>query len=1229
MGKSKKPKSTKITRNGSKFTFSWSNPQKYKDVDLKYGWNGKNRKSYECGGKAKAFSSATFTINAATTDVRFSVRGQKKGSSESKWDSEVYSIGYPAKPSVLVSDFDASNENYFKYSWSIANADKAHNSWFLYYEYKVTGTYEGESEIVTKDWTKGADLAAEGYWDKIETDISKGSFRRKVYVRSKGKRGTNRGGDATCEHVFGIPLLPTDVTVQSASIDPNNRNINLRVTWTENASYWHPIDTTEFIYAISPPGAGMQAPINLSGDPTTKLKSGNSQFTNGVSKEIPRQMEPNQCLFFQIKHTRDNNSKESSWYRVYDLDTKLASPSQLESIELMDGYWEVSATNNSTDIPDSFMAVSYRSMTNGVSTEPRVIGIIPNGGASVDVKLPEPPETLPNVRAFGIQTIAYPTIDYRRTTVTEATFDSLKSVLYLKTGETYTKVEDNDKFIANGAYYTRYPVYYEIDANADNFELLRSDLYTKSGDVYTKVSPSESYISGTTYYAKFQITVQTVGDYMFKEYSFPDFEEVHAMSSDEIWELGEVPQPPTKFEVVTKTTESALVSWDWNWSGAQYIEISWSTYPDAWESTLDLSSCRVRKRQAKSWTIYGLESGQVYYFKAKFIKVIEDTETEGPWSEVSTLNLTSAPIAPVLELSKSVLTHNQDFLASWTYTSTDGTIQDSAEIFLVTSDTNGTRRGQYRKATEFNPSTVYYTLENDVYTPVVSPIEEDLHLYYIFDDQTALAETPPNSTQQQLELNTADLGLISGNTYYISLRVTSKSGVKSEWSPMVQIRIVEPLDPPIIPTIAQFMPEEVTDTVYDDEGEEVEEVQRVRFTLKALPITLNITGAGESGTTIVAIERTANFFAEKPDDSIDKGYEGETVALIRQPGEAPITITKDDLIGSLDDEGVYKLVVTIIDENGQTATSEHVSATDLTESKFNANKDILFTRTEERPYIYTLVDPEATFDDTESYYFKNEFTVAWRHQPTQFNSDGGPIASVEVDNEHYGVKITTTVPESYEEGDVVDIYRLSVDKPELIVEDGNFGETYVDPYPAIGEFGGHRVVYKTINGDYMTEDRYTSWVDLGVDEGDIIETPYTIINFDDGPAEILFNIDLSNAWKKDFKETRYLGGHIQGDWNPGVSRTGSVSTVLVTTRNQETIRIMRRLADYAGITHIRTRDGSSYAANIDVSENRSYNNDELSNYSLNITRVDSESLDGMTLDDWNRIIETEDEEEGE
>lgn len=412
------------------------------------------------------------------------------------------------------------------------------------------------------------------------------------------------------------------------------------------------------------------------------------------------------------------------------------------------------------------------------------------------------------------------------------------------------------------------------------------------------------------------------------------------------------------------------------------------------------------------------------------------------------------------------------------------------------------------------------------------------------------------TTPQHVDLNAAEIGWEIDNTYNLCVRVGSESGEVSEWSDPNAIAIV----PPLTCTITQSSLENVTVEV-DSQTHATESV----LSLTDMPFTCTVTGAGATGTTTVAIERAGTYYLDRPDERTFTGHDGETIALFSQMGEAQITIANDELIGTLDDGAPYRLVATVQDGFGQSA--------------------------------------EASID----------FEVHWSHQALM------PEATVEIDNENYIAIITPIEPQGAEQGDTVDIYRLSVDRPELIYSGAEFGTAYVDPYPALGEMGGHRIVYKTANGDYITEDNELAWTDYTQEDTGGIDTMYNIIDYSNGRVNLMYDINLSSGWEKEFQQTKYLGGAIQGDWNPAVSRTGSVSGDVVTIKDQETIREMRRLADNAGICHVRTRDGSSYAADVQVSEARNMGQDVIrSEFTLSITRVDPEGYDGMTYADWER-----------
>lgn len=160
---------------------------------------------------------------------------------------------------------------------------------------------------------------------------------------------------------------------------------------------------------------------------------------------------------------------------------------------------------------------------------------------------------------------------------------------------------------------------------------------------------------------------------------------------------------------------------------------------------------------------------------------------------------------------------------------------------------------------------------------------------------------------------------------------------------------------------------------------------------------------------------------------------------------------------------------------------------------------------------------------------------------------------------------------------------MSVDRAELILENGVYGQKYVDPYPALNEYGGILVVNKTANGDYITVDSSFAWL---YNEFSISHEK-AIIDFDSESIEIQYNLDLDNSWDKDFERTVYLGGSVQGDWNPEVTRDLKIDAVSISLTEPTMIEQMRRLATYPGICHVRTPDGSSFSCDIQVSEKKS------------------------------------------
>ena len=667
---------------------------------------------------------------------------------------------------------------------------------------------------------------------------------------------------------------------------------------------------------------------------------------------------------------------------------------------------------------------------------------------------------------------------------------------------------------------------------------------------------------------------------------------------------GQVPLAPTTVSAnETSTPGTVRVTWDWPWRNANQAELSWADHEDAWESTNEPQTYIVNNINASAWNISGLSTGVTWYIRVRLAYTQGETTTYGAYSETMTVDLASAPSVPTLYLSSSVITTEGTVNASWSYTTNDGSFQSSAQVCEVT-EVNG---------------------ENH-YIPLAS-----------------------TETAQHVELDARDLiknhNWSAGTTHNLVLNVTSSSGKVSEWSEPVALTMAEPLVlslNDISTTLGIVNVEHADATTYferltfsgeaymyrqvtlshrlyngaesivraelhnqEDHGwvrvyqlvygtdytitvngstglatitisndfnlgensllritYETGSEDDITWALKSMPFKVTVLGAGEGGSTSVSIVRNGSCHLQQPDETELDGYDQETIFTTTQNTSDAINITSDDLFGRFDDGEYYTLIATIQDNLGQT--------------------------------------------DSKSI----DFQVIWDVKAVV------PEASAIIDADSSMAILTPITPEEATEeqmgGATCDIYRLSVDKPELVYRGATFDETYIDPFPTIGEHGGYRFVFKTVNGDFMTEDNEWAWFDVYTQH----ESLYNIIDFGTDRVYLIYNVDLSSSWKKDFKETQYLGGSVQGDWNPAVSRTGNINSVVVTATDQDTVVALRRLAVYPGICHVRTLDGSSYSADVQVSESRGHEPSDLTiSFTLNITRVDSEEPDGIALND--------------
>lgn len=455
-----------------------------------------------------------------------------------------------------------------------------------------------------------------------------------------------------------------------------------------------------------------------------------------------------------------------------------------------------------------------------------------------------------------------------------------------------------------------------------------------------------------------------------------------------------------------------------------------------------------------------------------------------------------------------------------------------------------------------------------VYTSIDNTPQDYAEIADVEWEENEFHELVPNyenkiahtSTAQHVTIDTTDWDV--GDIKQLACRVRSKAGKFSEWSDLQGVTVAEPIISSV--TLGDSF-ETKTETITSTNVETEQTVtETVSYTaLVEMPLEITVEGAGAGGQTSVAVERAETYYLERPDGDEFVGYEGETVLLKTIQGEGTIAFDLGDLLGALDDGASYNIVATVQDELGQ--------------------QDAIET----------------------------EFRVNWTKQATK------PTADISVDRDYLVTKITPHKSLQANADDVFDIYRLSADKPELIVENGEFGQTYIDPYPTIGKYGGHRIVLKTANGDYITANNELAWYNTDDDDHDIIDISQSIIDFGGDRVYLDHNVELTSKWEKDFQQTKYMGGSIVGDWTVGVRRSGTINTTMITLTDRADIEAMRRLAEYSGICHVRTTDGSSYSADVQVSQDTARATyGMITSFALTVTKVDPQVLDGILLAEW-------------
>lgn len=214
------------------------------------------------------------------------------------------------------------------------------------------------------------------------------------------------------------------------------------------------------------------------------------------------------------------------------------------------------------------------------------------------------------------------------------------------------------------------------------------------------------------------------------------------------------------------------------------------------------------------------------------------------------------------------------------------------------------------------------------------------------------------------------------------------------------------------------------------------------------------------------------------------------------------------------------------------------------------------------------------------------FRAEWEHQAVV------PLALLTPDLGERSVTISLIPPNEAGQGDLCDIYRMSPAGYQLVAESIPLDGEVSDPYAPFGSVNlSYRISLRTTDGDFAFKD-----------------FPYTMkvvgsrFDWDGKFVELPYNLVLSEGYQKDYEARTHSDGSVNGYYGPAVDMSFSLSSDVVKV-DYETLKLLREMANYPGPVFCRSQNGLAFQGNVELSElGTTYNNSSLvSPISLDIT----------------------------
>lgn len=168
---------------------------------------------------------------------------------------------------------------------------------------------------------------------------------------------------------------------------------------------------------------------------------------------------------------------------------------------------------------------------------------------------------------------------------------------------------------------------------------------------------------------------------------------------------------------------------------------------------------------------------------------------------------------------------------------------------------------------------------------------------------------------------------------------------------------------------------------------------------------------------------------------------------------------------------------------------------------------------------------------------------------------------------------SATLAVSSDNGEVLDVYRVTQDGVYLIARGVESGSTVTDRFAPYGNGTSYRVSSRTGDGDEI-------WLDVGYS----IPKMGLRLDWDGKFVELDYNGTFSDSLEKRFEATELIDGRTVGAWDDGYSRGVRASTELVKLESYEQRRLVREMGRYAGAVFVRTGEGLAFDADVQLGD---------------------------------------------